>query len=70
MKKYEKMHDWLCEQENYGTRIERLYDELGPLEDIRQYARLLAWLQAAWDCALMEVEEFEESELDIERSFK
>lgn len=65
--KYKEMNDWLFEIENYGTRMERLCEELGPFEDIKQYSRLLVWLQAAWDCARME--EFDESEIDMERSF-
>ena len=67
--KYKEMNDWLFEIENYGTRIERLYEDLGPFEDIRDYSRLLVWLQAAWDCSRMQEEELEESEIDIERSF-
>lgn len=68
--KYREMNDWLFEIENYGLRIERLYEELGPFEDVKQYARILAWLDAAWNCARMESEEIDESEIDIERSFK
>ena len=69
MMKYKEMNDWLFEIENYGTRIERLYEDLGPFDDIRDYSRLLVWLQAAWDCSRMQEEELEESEIDIERSF-
>jgi hypothetical protein len=67
--KYKEMNDWLFEIENYGMRIERLYEELGPFEDIKQYARLLAWLEASWQCSRMVADEMEESEIDIERSF-
>jgi hypothetical protein len=67
--KYKEMNDWLFEIENYGTRIERLYEELGPFDDIKDYARLLKWLEAAWECSRMTEEEMEESEIDIERSF-
>jgi hypothetical protein len=64
--KYKEMNDWLFEIENYGTRIERLYEDLGPFDDIKDYSRLLVWLQAAWDSAKLQEEE---SEIDIERSF-
>lgn len=67
--KYKEMNDWLFEIENYGNRIERLYEDLGPFDDIRDYARLLKWLEAAWECSRMVEEEMEESEIDIERSF-
>lgn len=70
MMKYKEMNDWLFEIENYGTRMERLYEELGPFDDLKQYTRLLAWLDAAWNCARMKEEEIEESEIDIERSFE
>lgn len=67
--KYKEMNDWLFEIENYGTRIERLYEDLGPFDDIKDYARLLKWLEAAWECSRLQEEEMEESEIDIERSF-
>lgn len=69
MKKYKEMNDWLFEIENYALRIERLYEELGPFEDIKTYARTLAWLEAAWQCSRMEDDVFEDSEIDMERSF-
>jgi hypothetical protein len=68
--KYKEMYDWLNEVENYGTRLERLYNEFSTFSDIKDYARLLKWLDAAWNCARMESDETEESEIDIERSFK
>jgi len=67
--KYKEMNDWLFEIENYGTRIERLYEDLGPFDDIKDYARLLKWLEAAWQSSRLQEEDMEESEIDIERSF-
>lgn len=46
---YREMNDWLFEIENYGTRMERLYEDLGPFDDIKQYSRLLVWLEAAFN---------------------
>lgn len=48
-RKYSKLDDWLFETENYGTRIERLYEDLGPFDDIKDYSRLLAWINAAFE---------------------
>lgn len=55
--KYKEMNDWLFEIENYGTRMERMCEELGPFEDVKDYARLLKWLDAAWNCARMKEDE-------------
>ena len=53
-KKYETFEDWFNEIENYGTREERFLDEFGQHEG---RARMIEWLRAAWDCALMERKE-------------
>lgn len=58
--KYNEMNDWLFEQENFGLRIERMYDDLDlkDCQDITKYARTLKWLQAAFDAGrLMERDE-------------
>lgn len=46
--KYPTFEEWLFEIENYGTRMERFYEECecGMSEE-----RILQWLKAAWNCA-------------------
>lgn len=53
--KYNDMNDWLGEIENYGTRIERFYEEVEHLTEnnLRNYAILLNWLNAAFECGRM-----------------
>lgn len=54
--KYKTMDDWLFEIENYGLRIERMYEDLGleDCDDVGKYARLLVWLNAAFEAARLE----------------
>lgn len=49
--KYNDMNDWLGEIENYGTRIERFYEEVAHLTEnnLRNYSILLTWLNAAFE---------------------
>lgn len=49
--KYDEMNDWLFEIENYGTRLERFYEEVDHLTEnnLRNYAILLTWLNAAFE---------------------
>lgn len=48
---YNDMNDWLGEIENYGTRLERFYEEVAHLTDnnLKNYAILLNWLNAAFE---------------------
>lgn len=47
---YKELNDWLFEDEGIASqRIDRLYEELGPFNDIKDYARLLKWLDAAFN---------------------
>lgn len=50
-RKYNEMNDWLFETENFGIRLERMYDELElkGCDDLAKYARLLKWLNAAFE---------------------
>lgn len=45
--KYEKFTDWFDEFENYSMRSDRFFDELQNMTP----ARIVEWLQAAWECA-------------------
>ena len=51
---YNSFNDWLGEIENYGTRLERFYEEVEHLTEnnIKNYAILLKWLQAAYDAGV------------------
>ena len=51
---YNTFNDWLGEVENYGTRLERFYEEVEHLTEnnIKNYAILLKWLQAAYDAGV------------------
>ena len=57
--KYDEMNDWLFEIENYGTRLERFYEEVDHLTDnsLRNYAILLKWLNAAFEMGRLEKDE-------------
>lgn len=48
-RKYSKLDDWLFEAKDDSPRIEHLYNDLGPFDDIKDYSRLLAWINAAFE---------------------
>lgn len=53
--KYDEMNDWLFEVENYGTRMERFYEEIDHLGEnsLKNYAIILRWLNAAFEAGRM-----------------
>jgi L-rhamnose mutarotase len=57
--KYEDMNDWLGEIENYGTRLERFYEDVAHLTDnnLRNYSILLSWMNAAFEAGKGERDE-------------
>lgn len=68
MKNYNEMNDWLFELENYGMRVERLYEDIGPLNN-DTYKRIFVWLEAAFLAGKYGGDEYEVDTLDKAEEF-
>jgi hypothetical protein len=49
--KYKNFEDWFDERENYSSRSDRFIEEWDVGMDP---ARVIQWLNAAWECARMD----------------